>query len=90
MFSSLTPDLKATGIPNRETLVELLMVGNTGISFDKLVTAWLEMTKLSSDSQQPMTARRTTTLAIQKAASTCYSLNLALEGFKGAQALNRK
>ena len=41
----------------------LQMPGNKGISFDRLVGACVEMSKLSSDSQELMTARVTTSLA---------------------------
>jgi hypothetical protein len=43
----------------------LLMPGNKGISFERLVALVSKMSKLSSDSQELMTARATTSLAIR-------------------------
>jgi hypothetical protein len=51
MFRAFDTDLKATGIPKGGTLVVLQMPGNKVISFDRLVGACVEMSKLSSDSQ---------------------------------------
>ena len=62
----MTPDLKATDIPNGGKLVVLLRPVNKRVSFDKLVSGCIEVLKLSSDSQTLMTGRARANLALRK------------------------